>query len=322
MNRILPCSFLSLVFAASSLGQDKKVDFEKEIWPILERSCVQCHKAPHEENGRTIKPKAGLRMDGAWAISMGSENGSVMTPGNAEDSELWWRTDLEEDDDDFMPPTGKADPLSAEEKAIFAKWIDQGANFGEWAGNLEGKPKEVSSAGDTVPVSEIQELYKSLAKGLSPLEESQWKTVAEAGGRVLPLSKESPLLSVDFRLAREEADDGKIGTVAAIGENIAQLDLSKTSITGEGLGAVSELKNLVRLDLHQTQIEDKDLASLKGLKHLRYLNLYGTEVSDAGLKHLQELKNLDNLYLWQSKVTEKGVKSLEKSLPATRIVWK
>ena len=41
------------------------VDFEKEVWPILESRCVECHKAPYELNGLLKKPKAGLRLDGA-----------------------------------------------------------------------------------------------------------------------------------------------------------------------------------------------------------------------------------------------------------------
>ena len=221
-----------------------------------------------------------------------------------------------------MPPTGKADPLTADEKALFAKWIDQGADFGGWAGNLEGKPKEVSSAGEKLPTSAIQELYKALGKGVPAPKESDWKGVTEAGGRVLPLSKESPLLSVDFRLARDEANDAKIGSVGSISGHVAHLDLSRTGVTSEGLAVVSELDKLVRLDLHQTSVDDQDLASLKGLENLRYLNLYGTQVSDAGLKQLQGLKGLDNLYLWQSKVTDKGVKTLEKALPDTRIIWK
>ena len=79
MNRAIPIFLLLAISLGVSPGQDQKIDFEKQIWPILERSCVKCHKAPFEENGRTIKPKAGLRMDGAWAISLGSENGAVMT---------------------------------------------------------------------------------------------------------------------------------------------------------------------------------------------------------------------------------------------------
>ncbi len=307
---------------ATGLAQDEKVEFEKQIWPILERSCVKCHKAPYEENGRTVKPKAGLRMDGAWAFKAGSENGAVLVAGKAEESELWLRTDLPEDDDDFMPPTGKADPLSAEEKALFKKWIDQGADFGGWAGNLEGKPKEMSNTGDKLPVSEIQEVYAALSEGLPQPKEDAWKDVAAAGGRVMPLAADSPLLSIDFRLVREEADDAKIATISAVADHVAQLDLSKTAVTDAGLAPVGSLKRLVRLNLSQTAISDAGLASLKELENLDYLNLYGTQVSDAGLKQLATLKSLQHLYLWQSKVTEKGVKDLQKALPEATISWK
>lgn len=312
--------FLSL--PAAVFAQGGKVDFEKEIWPILEKSCVKCHKAPYEEDGKTVKPKAGLRLDGAWAIKLGSENGAVLTPGKADESDLLLRTELPEDDDDFMPPTGKADPLTAEQKTLLRKWIDEGANFGAWSGNLEGKPKEVSSTGDKMPVSEIQELYKKLSEGLAVPKEDAWKGVAAAGGRVMPLATDSPLLSVDFRLTREDADDAKIGSISAIADHVAQLDLSLTSVTDAGLKPVSELKRLVRLDLHQTKITDAGLASLKGLENLHYLNLYGTEVTDAGLEQIKALKNLESIYLWQSKVTDQGVKKLQSALPEATINWK
>ena len=49
------------------------VDFEEEVWPILEERCVECHKAPFEQNGRRKEPKAGLRLDGAGHIMAGSD---------------------------------------------------------------------------------------------------------------------------------------------------------------------------------------------------------------------------------------------------------
>ena len=111
------------VFAVALLqGGAQAVDFEKEIWPFLNNSCVKCHKAPYEEDGKIKKPKAELRLDGAWAILAGSENGAVLTAGKAEESELWIRCDLPEDDDDYMPPTDKADPLTDEQKDLLAKW--------------------------------------------------------------------------------------------------------------------------------------------------------------------------------------------------------
>jgi hypothetical protein len=41
-------------------------------------------------------------------------------------------TKLPIDDDNHYPPEGKAPQWTDAEKALFAKWIEQGADFGEW----------------------------------------------------------------------------------------------------------------------------------------------------------------------------------------------
>jgi hypothetical protein len=316
-------ALLALIASSSvAMAQATKIDFEKQIWPFLNKSCVKCHKAPFEEDGKIKKPKAELRLDGAWAILAGSENGAVLTPGKAEESELWIRCDLPEDDDDYMPPTDKADPLTDEQKDLLAKWINEGSEFGGWVGNLEGKPEDVSNTGIEIPESEIQTVYNELAKDLSPLKEDAWASVTAAGGRVMPLSGESSLLSVDFRLIGEEADDADVAMVKAIGDHVAHLDFSKTAVTDVALEVVGSTPRLVRLDLHKTGIGDAALKNLKGLEHLRYLNLYGTQVGDAGLNQLQGLKSLRNVYIWQSKATEQGVKKLQKALPDAKIIFK
>jgi hypothetical protein len=307
---------------SSAQGQATKVDFEKEVWPFINNSCVGCHKAPHEEDGKIKKPKAALRFDAAWAIMAGSENGAILTPGKAEESEMWIRCDLPEDDDDYMPPTGKADPLTDEQKDLLAKWINEGAEFGGWVGNLEGKPKDVSNSGIEIPESKIQTLYNQLAEGVTPLKEDAWASVTEAGGRVMTLSDTSPLLSVDFRLVGEEADDADAGTVKAVADHVAHLDFSKTAVTDAAIEVVGATPRLVRLDLHKTEVGDGALKHLKGLKNLRYLNLYGTQVSDAGLAQLHELKSLENIYIWQSKASEQGVKKLQEALPDAKIIFK
>ena len=43
-------SFLVFLLCTHALGA--VVDFEKEVWPILEERCVECHKAPYELNGK------------------------------------------------------------------------------------------------------------------------------------------------------------------------------------------------------------------------------------------------------------------------------
>ncbi|NLT71733.1 MAG: hypothetical protein GXX91_13725 [Verrucomicrobiaceae bacterium] len=326
MRPVLPA--LALMPLALSLAnlQAAPVQFESEIFPFLEKKCVECHRAPYKDkNGKVVKPKAGLRMDGAWAILAGSENGAVLTAGDAAKSELYLRVTLPPEDDDFMPPRGKADPLTATELDLFQRWINEGARFGDWEGNTEGKPKTPptppadAKAAPAAPRSEIQQLYHRLSEGLTPVAEEAREAVTAAGGRVLPLARTSPLLSVDFRLTAAEANDEDILSARGLAANIAHLDLSRTAATDAALALVRDTPRLVRLDLSNTGIGDEALKHLSGLKELRYLNLHGTAVTDAGLDQLQSLISLDAVYLWQSGVTEAGAKKLRNALPHARI---
>ncbi|MGE4550944.1 MAG: c-type cytochrome domain-containing protein, partial [Opitutales bacterium] len=120
-------------YAGSAWGQ---IDFEKQVWPILRDRCVECHKAPYEENGRMKKPKAGLRFDGAAHILRGSDDGRVIVPDHPSESPLYQRITLPADDDDVMPPKG--DPLTKAQREIIRKWIAQGVDFGTWEGATDG----------------------------------------------------------------------------------------------------------------------------------------------------------------------------------------
>jgi hypothetical protein len=314
---------LCLVLAIGAPGWSRAaVSFEKDILPFFEKKCIQCHKAPFEENGKTVKPKAGLRLDAAWAITTGSENGAVLVAGKSVESAIFERVTLPPDDDDFMPPKDKADPLTPEEVALLKTWIDEGADFGEWQGNLAGKPAELTNTGKALPVSEIQTVYQRLSEGLAPAEDKLWESVTASGGRVMRLSLTSPLVSVDFRLAAADAKDEQILSSKVVADRIAHLDLSRTAATDAALALVAETPRLVRLDLSNTAIGDAGIANLKGLKDLRYLNLHNTAVTDAGLKTLKTLKSLEAVYLWQSKATEAGVKTLREALPGAKINFK
>jgi len=319
MKSSLPLLFACLILSATSVEAQQKVNFEKDILPFIQKKCVECHRAPYEKDGKLKKPKDGLRLDAAWGIVLGSEDGAVLEPKKSDESELYIRVTLPDDDDDFMPPNGKADPLTKAETARLKQWIDEGADFGGWAGNLEGKPEEISNSGEKIPPSPTQAVYNRLSEGLKPLTEEDWKSVVAAGGRVMPLARENPLLSVDFRLLGKEATDEKIASVKTIASHVAHLNLSQTSVTDASMDQIGKMKKLVRLDLHQTAITDSGLAKIKGLSDLRYLNLYGTQVSDSGLNQLAGLKNLKSVYLWKSKATPKGAKKLRKALPKALI---
>lgn len=296
-------------------------DFTKEIWPILEAKCVDCHRAPYEDNGRKKEPKAGLRLDAAWAILKGSENGPVLTPGDSAKSYLYEVTTLPKDDDMFMPPKG--DPLTPEEQALLKSWIDKGADFGKWEGNLEGKP--ATPAGTTKTETKVREhdvFYAKLAEGVAAAPDDVIKQAKASGVQIFQLKGDSPLLRIDFLTGVSSCDDAKLEVLLPLKDQIAQVDLARTIITDAGLKTIGQLPRLASLDLRQTQITDTGLLHLTKSTHLRTLNLYGTQVSDAGLKHLHGLKGLRNVYLWQTKVTEAGAKQLRSAVPGITVSLK
>ena len=119
--------------ATTALAADK-VDFAKDVWPILHDKCVSCHRAPYKKGTRVKKPKGDLRIDTKELFLKGGEDGKVVVPGKPDDSTIYTLTLLDEDHDDVMPPKG--DLLTDKEKATLKNWILQGADFGTWT---EGK---------------------------------------------------------------------------------------------------------------------------------------------------------------------------------------
>jgi hypothetical protein len=115
--------FLLLFLVISTFQLFAIVDFEKQILPILEERCIECHKAPYELNGRIKEPKAGLRLDGAGHIMIGSDDGPVVIVDHPSKSSLYLRVALPKSDDDIMPPKGE--PLGFYEQELIRKWIAQ-----------------------------------------------------------------------------------------------------------------------------------------------------------------------------------------------------
>lgn len=113
------------------------VDFDKQIKPLLEDKCINCHAAPYKSGSRTKKPKAGLQIDTRENLLKGSSDNKVIKIGDAANSLFYTRTILPADHDDIMPPKG--DPLTASEKAALKEWIDSGL---KWTDGVVLKRKE------------------------------------------------------------------------------------------------------------------------------------------------------------------------------------
>lgn len=296
-----------------------KTDFKTEILPILEGRCQKCHKAPHEENGKTVKPKGDIRLDAAWAMLKGSKEAVPVVPGNLSKSAMVEVVTLPKDDDNFMPPKG--DPLNDKEIAKIKAWISEGADFGGWEGNLEGKPADLAAKPKApAKAREHDLLYKALATKVKPVADDLLKkTTTAAGAQSAPLQN-TPLLHVDFLTGVSRCNDASVAALAPIKDNIAQLDLARTGVTDEALKSAATMPNLVHLDLRNTKVTDKGLEVLTKLKYLTYLNLFGTQVTDASVATLAKIKSLKHVYFYETQVTDNGVKQLQGDLPGSEVV--
>ncbi len=107
-----------------------KIDFRRDIEPILTQSCQQCHGA---------KKAAGrLRLDVKAAALRGGVSGAAMVPGRGGESLLLKRI-LGEGGQARMPMGGE--PLTLAQIELLTRWIDEGADWpggdGEVAASVE-----------------------------------------------------------------------------------------------------------------------------------------------------------------------------------------
>lgn len=93
------------------------IDFHREIKPILEAKCLNCHQG--------TKAKGGLRLDLRTAALQGGQgDGPAIVPHQPDQSALLRRI-LSTDAEERMP--AKADPLGSAETALLRRWIAAGA---------------------------------------------------------------------------------------------------------------------------------------------------------------------------------------------------
>jgi hypothetical protein len=100
---LVSSSWLAVTLLTSGAVTAVAVDFSKEVFPVLQRSCLECH-------GRD-KQEGGLRLDEVGAV--------------AHTAEILWRIALPADDKEAMPRRGKRLSLGEQEK--LRQWLAAGA---------------------------------------------------------------------------------------------------------------------------------------------------------------------------------------------------
>ena len=111
-----------------------KVDYGRDVLPILSDNCYQCHGP--DEKAR----KAKLRLDRKESAFRVMDDVTVIKPGDSKQSELVRRiTSI--DPDEMMPPPKSNRKLTPKQIELLTRWIDQGAPWGlHWAFNSPKRP--------------------------------------------------------------------------------------------------------------------------------------------------------------------------------------
>jgi mono/diheme cytochrome c family protein len=181
-NRLPPtllASFLSAIsFAAAALAQapPTRIDFIRDVKPILSNNCFQCHGPDTEQvKGGTD----GLRLDipdGAIADLGGY---AAVVAGHPEKSALVERI-VSKDPDAVMPPAATGKKLSPREISILTEWVRQGGKYVQhWSYTRPVRPELPAVQDGNWPKNEIDRFILSRLEkeGLKPAPEADRYTL-------------------------------------------------------------------------------------------------------------------------------------------------
>ena len=123
-----------LLVGSNSLesAESNKVDFAKQILPILSNKCFACH-------GPDSKKPSELRLDSYEAATADRDGTKAIDPKDLSESEILFRI---HDEEDPMPPLDAEKQLTDSEKSLLSSWISSGGQYAKhWAFVLPIKEK-------------------------------------------------------------------------------------------------------------------------------------------------------------------------------------
>ena len=305
---------------ATPLSAQEPPGFATQVLPILQKHCFECHEAARlDAKGRLRKPKGDLRLDGSAWILRGGDGGAVLVAGDPEQSPLYQRVTLPDDDPDIMPEKG--DRLTAEQTEILRRWISAGAGFGAWTGAAatQAEAPPADDAGE-LPLTGVQRARVRLAEGLGEANAGAIAKLVESGAHVEDLIGDGRLFAVSFEGHRDTVNDATLEALAPLRAHLAELDLARTGVTDRALGALARLPRLVRLDLSSTPTSTAGIRALARAPELRTLVLVGTKV-DAGIATvLTAMPKLAAVHLWRTGCSDEDLAALRLARQDLRVI--
>lgn len=115
------------VFGISIVAADEKIDFGREIRPILSNACFQCHGPD------SAAREADLRLDIKSGLEAAAGDSPLIVAHQPEKSPLFQRI-ISHDETEKMPPPDSGKVVKPEQIELIRKWIEQGGDYVDhWA---------------------------------------------------------------------------------------------------------------------------------------------------------------------------------------------
>ncbi len=112
-------------------GAVRRIDFNRDIRPILSEKCWVCHGSDRAALDRT---KTNLRLDSFKAATADRGGYKAIQPGSPEASMAWMRISTDDPAMRMPPASTMVKPLTPEERRLLRAWIEQGAEYrAHWA---------------------------------------------------------------------------------------------------------------------------------------------------------------------------------------------
>jgi hypothetical protein len=172
----LPSACAAIILSAPFLAvaaAPAKIDFQRDVRPILSDACFHCHGPDSSTR------MAGLRLDQRADATAERKSGRAVVPGDPAQSLLWQRVNTKTAAK-LMPPAYSHKTLTADQKDILRRWIEEGAGWKEhWAFSKPVKaplPAVKNAAWPRSPLDRFL-LARMEAAGLAPNAEADPRTL-------------------------------------------------------------------------------------------------------------------------------------------------
>lgn len=180
----LPLSIVAALLPFAQLPAEEKIDFAREILPILSDKCFACH-------GPDATKAKELRLDSYEA----AVEDAAIDPDDLENSELIYRI---HDESDPMPPEDAEKHLTKPEIELLTRWVKQGGHYApHWAFVPPAKEQDAPST-ETVVDHYIAKGHQQAGKEVGFAKETDRRTLARRAALALTGLPPEPALLAAF----------------------------------------------------------------------------------------------------------------------------